>query len=122
MSTGTTPSIKIPGTQFQRKPTVTLSPIVYLQEANTPIPNNTTLSEAMNKYQNQYSEFAFNKISPPLYGNNDSIARHTGLPANQPDFIADYHFIGLMRSIDDMLSPSYTGYIGGRINTPGGTS
>ena len=118
----TTTPINIPGTKFNRLSLTNISPVDPLKVEHTPEPKGTQPSQAMKKYQNQYSEFAFSKISPPLYGNKDSIARHTGLPANKPDFIADYHFIGLMRSIDDILTPLYTGYIGGTTTTPGETN
>jgi hypothetical protein len=54
-------------------------------------------------YQNQYKDVSFPKICPPLYGDDNSVARHTGLPINRPDYVADYHFISLMRIIDRML-------------------
>ena len=66
-----------------------------------------------------YSIVIFQKITPPMYGQDGSISRTTGIPANEPDFIADVHFIGIMRAIDDMTRHRYTGYIGGSYDTPG---
>ena len=76
-------------------------------------------SEAMYAYQNADRDFIFQKITPPMYGPDDSIARTTGVPANEPDFIADFHFIGIMRAIDHMLEHRYSGYISGTFDTPG---
>ena len=88
--------------------------------ASPPLPKNDgTPSDAMYYYRNHDRDFIFQKITPPMYGPDDSIARCTGIPANEPDFIADFHFIGLMRAIDNMALDRYNGYIGGSYNTPG---
>lgn len=106
-----------------------LSPTISVGTGNAPTPNGDRPSEAMNKYVNKFRDFAFQKICPPDYGpddkstNNDSsgvsIARITGIPANEPDYISDHHFIGIMRAIDDMLTHSYKGQI---IGSYGGTN
>lgn len=82
-----------------------------------PKPNGSLPSEAMMIYQNPYRDFAFQKITPPYYGNKENcLPRYTGIPANNPDFIADYHFIGIMRLIDKFTNHHYTGFIGGKIS------
>jgi hypothetical protein len=87
--------------------------------AQPPIGNNdSTPSEAMS-YVNKYRDFAFQKISQIDYGYDDNIARYTGVPANQPDFIADFHFIALMRIIDDLLQHKYKGTIVGDYTNTG---
>ncbi len=117
---GTSPRIHIGGEPFSPQKALTLSPIENSDlEATPPQPNGDQPSEAMYAYQNHDRDFIFQKITPPMYGADDSIARYTGVPANEPDFIADFHFIGLMRAIDDMTRHRYKGYIGGSYDTPG---
>lgn len=84
-----------------------------------PLPNKDgSASIAMLEFINNDPEFAFSKICPPLYGPVQSMPRMTGLPGNDPDYIADFHFIGVMRSIDHILQPRYRGTIDGRYITP----
>jgi hypothetical protein len=116
------PRIQIGGQSFSPQHGINLSPVENSDlEATPPNPNGDQPSEAMYAYQNHDKDFNFQKITPPMYGPNDSIARHTGIPANEPDFIADFHFIGIMRAVDDMLRHRYSGYIGGSYDTPGTT-
>lgn len=117
---GTSSRIVIDGTKFTRLNGFRQSP-VYGDGiiASPPRPNASGMpSNAMYLFQNQYRDFAFQKVSPPEYGNDDSIARITGLAANEPDYIADYHFISLMRIMDRLIDPQYSGYIGGDFNSP----
>lgn len=89
-------------------------------QALPPIIDKNTGTPAIGIQQTPYSEFAFNHITPPDYGNDDCIARVTGVPINKPDFVADYHFISLARSIDYLLmNNNYQGKITGNYNTPG---
>ncbi len=121
MAVGTSPKIPITGEDFRTLKGMVTSPVANDGlEADPPLPNGTMPSEAMYKYQNQYRDFAFQKIAYPDYGYSGNIANVTGRPANQPDFIADFHFIGMMRSIDDMIHQStiYKGVITGKWNTP----
>lgn len=66
------------------------------------------VSVAMTKWVQPWPTFNFNKISHPLY---DRQAQYTGIPSNRPEFVKDYHFIGIMRCIDLFLSPTYNAYI-----------
>ena len=118
---GTSPRIPIGGEPFSPQHGITLSPIDNSDMvAIPPSPNGDgTPSFAMYKYVNEDRDFTFQKITPPMYGPDDSVARYTRVPANEPDFIADFHFIGLMRAIDNMVRPGYSGYIGGSFDTPG---
>lgn len=122
MSSGTSPIIGVDNPDFKARKGMKLSPAISNgQHAMSPSPtgDGTTPSVAMYRYQNKYRDFAFQKITPPDYGySSKSVARVTGVPANEPDFIADYHFIALMRCIDDMLQHGYVGYISGSWNTP----
>ena len=119
---GVSPRIGIGGQSFSPQYGINLSPIENSDlAADAPRPNLDMPSEAMYAYQNHDKDFNFQKITPPMYGPNDCIARHTGIPANEPDFIADFHFIGIMRAVDDMLRHRYSGYIGGSYDTPGTT-
>jgi hypothetical protein len=70
-------------------------------------------------YVNKFRDFAFQKITEPDYGNKNCIARTTGVVANRPDFIADYHFISLMRIVDDLLQHNYKGTIEGNYSNVG---
>lgn len=89
---------------------------------NAPRPNKDgSPSQAFN-LSDASALFTFQKICPPDYGTSDSIARYTGIPINKPDFIADFHFIGLMRAADKFLLPKNKALIGGSGNTPKSTS
>ena len=117
---GTSSRIRINGAVMSPQKAMTLSPINDKDlVAIPPNPIGDQPSEAMYAYRNRDRDFTFQKITPPMYGQNDSIARLTGIPANEPDFIADFHFIGIMRAIDDMCRHRYSGYIGGTYDTPG---
>lgn len=49
-----------------------------------------------------YPSWAFRKIVEPRY---DGIGFHTGFPVNFPDMISEQHFIGVLRSTEDILAP-----------------
>ena len=116
---GTSSRINIGGESLVALKGLILSPVAKSEHyATPPAPKGSEPSEAMTNYVNQFRDFAFQKICPPEYGLDGSIARITGLPANEPDFIADHHFIGIMRAIDDMLQHRYKGTIGGSYSGP----
>lgn len=117
---GTSSRIRIGGQNMQSRQGMIMSPIKNAEfQSSPPIPNNdNTPSQAMYAYQNHDRDFIFQKICPSMYGTDNSIARITGIPANEPDFIADFHFIGLMRAIDDMCRHRYSGYLIGKVDSP----
>lgn len=117
---GTSNKIKITGESFTVLRGFKLSAVDGRDiEALPPKPNGTLPSEAMYIFQNPYPDFAFSKVSPPDFGVSvNCAARITGLPANNPDYIADFHYIGLMRCIDKMLEHNYVGVIKGNYTTP----
>lgn len=116
---GTSSRIRIGGEKLSFQKGMTLSPINGEGiEVLPPRPNGDTPSEAMYAYRNSDRDFTFQKITPPMYGQEGSIARITGIPANEPDYIADFHYIGIMRAIDDMLRHRYKGTLTGNYDTP----
>lgn len=120
MATGTSPRIIITGEDFTIMKRMELSPVSgdgVMAEPPLPV-NNDMPSQAMYDYQNKYRDFSFEKICAPDYGPDESLPRLTGMPANKPDYVADFHFIALMRIIDHILQHRYVGYIGGSYNTP----
>lgn len=120
---GTSSGQNVPGTQMQPNRGSQLhKPHNVGNGLNAPSPNaDGTPSDAFN-VSDASSLFTFSKICPPDYGTNDSIARYTGVPINKPDFVADFHFIGLMRATDKLLMPKNRAVIGGSANTPSSTS
>ena len=120
MATGTSPRIIITGEDYAVIKKLELSPVTGDDVVvDPPLPVNGNMpSQAMYDYQNKYKDFSFQKICPPDYGPRDSLPRLTGMPANNPDYVADFHFIALMRIIDHILQHRYVGYIGGSYNTP----
>ena len=72
------------------------------------INSGNTNSLAITKWVQPWPDWNFEKISVPLY---DGVCQFLGVPSNRPDFIKDYHFIGIMRNIDLYLAPTYRGYI-----------
>ena len=89
----------------------------FVNVVKPPTPSNSGDVEKLVAYTNKHSDFTFQKVCPPLYGPNYSTARYTGIPANEPDHIADFHFIGIMRTVDDILIAKYKGYIAGTWGT-----
>ena len=120
MATGTSPRIRITGEDFTTVMKMELSPVTGDGViVDPPVPTEDGMpSQAMYDYQNKYKDFSFEKICVPDYGPDDSLPRLTGMPANDPDYIADFHFIALMRIIDHILQHRYVGYIGGDYSTP----
>ena len=117
MAYGTSFTITLSGESFNVQNGYKLSSVKDAElVAQSPVPNGDEPSPAMIKFQNPFPEFAFDKISQPDYGRG--LATITGLPANRPDYIADYHVIALMRCIDFMLSQGYEGKIDGNFDTP----
>lgn len=118
---GTSSRIRIGGQSMQSRQGMLISPVLNGEfDSKAPTCNaDYTPSPAMYAYRNHDRDFIFQKICPPLYGQKGSIAHVTGLSANEPDFIADFHFIGLMRAIDDMCRHRYSGYIGGKFDSTG---
>lgn len=117
---GTSSRINIGGESLKALQGLVISPIVNsTQYASPPTPNGSEPSTAMT-YVNKYRDFAFQKISPPEYGpdGENSTPRITGIPGNQPDYISDTHFIGIMRAIDGLIVHKYVGNISGTGDTP----
>lgn len=121
---GTSSRINIGGESLKALEGLVISPIVNDKRfASPPSPKGTEPSNAMS-YVNRFRDFAFQKISPPEYGpdssdtNSPSTPRVTGIPGNQPDYISDTHFIGIMRAIDDLITHKYSGNITGNGDTP----
>lgn len=80
-----------------------------LESVQPPVINvGNAVSVAMTKWVQPWPTFNFDKISYPKF---QGIARYTGTPSNRPDFVKDYHFIGVMRCIDRFLSPTYSAFI-----------
>ena len=90
-------------------------------EAAHPVPvNKDELSEAMLLYRLGDPDFTFGHVEGARYDLGHSM--HTGVPFGRPDYIADHHWIALMRQIDQMLLHHYRGHIIGEADTPGSSS
>ncbi len=121
---GTSNPIKIGGEEFSSLGDIHVSPaagedINVLPPAT--VDDGTIPSVAMTENINPYGCLAFPKVCPPLYGKVGSIAEITGIPANRPDFVADHHWIPMMRLVDLALRHKYKGTIIGKYDTPGPT-
>ena len=117
-SSGTSGRVSVGGQDFLKRNKFQLSPVENDGvSAVPPSPSGDTPTQDMYAYQNNYKDFSFTKICPPTYGNDNCVARLTGIPINKPDFIADFHFISLMRLVDKFMQHSYKGYLGGTITT-----
>ena len=114
---GTSPVIHINKAEFHKLTGFSLATTYDSTiPAQPPLPNGDEPSGAMTRFQNLFPEFVFDKISPPEY--RTTLSCRVGIPTNKPDYVADYHVIGLMRCIDYMLSSGYNGLINGNYNTP----
>lgn len=121
MSAGVSVPINVPSTNLNKQRGMQLFAPEKVGELSTPVPKaDGTLSMGMS-WTDASMQFTFAKICPPDYGTDDSIARYTGIPINNPDFVADFHFIGLMRATDKILKPEVIQHISGSYNSPEST-
>ena len=130
MADGTSNPINVPGESFSSRKNPTFSKVSGAKldsngktiEVTPPKITAGNYSEALTN-SNSFPTFVFEKISLPEYGvNENSIARFTGVPVNRPDFLNDYHFIGLMRMVDKIIKPKHKGKIVTVYNTPNSKS
>jgi hypothetical protein len=109
-SHGTSNVIKIGGEGFRLLKTFTVSKIDKTGLKFVGAPELKDASDAIGELlyrTNRYPHFVFPKICPPQFPEN-TLAAETRIPGNEPDFISDFHFIGLMRSIDHLLKYNHT--------------
>ena len=62
------------------------------------------VSTSMDTWIQKWPLWNFNKVTEPKF---DGIGKYTGIISNRPDHISSFHFIGIMRNVDDMLKPNY---------------
>lgn len=126
MASGTSNPLNVSGEELQSRNNPQFSPVEGVDtdvngkpaKVTPPVGNADYVSAAMDN-RNSFPEFVFEKISVPQYGTQpDAIARYTGVPVNHPDYINDYHFIGLMRMVDGLVKPSYKGKVNNKYDTP----
>jgi hypothetical protein len=80
-------------------------PNIRIDGINPPdIANGNSVSPAAQTYVQLWSDWNYSKVTEPKF---DGIADKLGVFSNQPDFIKDYHFIGLMRNVDAYLRPMF---------------
>lgn len=127
MASGTSNPITVSGEDLQSRKNPSFSPVEGVETTvngksvvvKPPSGSVDGVSESLNLNQNCFPEFLFEKISTPEYGvSKDAIARYTGVPVNRPDYVNDYFFIGIMRTVDKLVNPSYKGKILNVYNTP----
>jgi hypothetical protein len=75
----------------------------------------SAFSHAMNLWIQLWPHWNYNKITEPKY---DGIGDDIGQISNRPDFIKDYHAIGIMRNVDAYLRPSFFSHIYAQANMP----
>jgi len=71
-------------------------------------------SEAMS-YIQPWPSWNYTKMTEPKF---DGVTQYLGQMSNRPDFISDYHFIGLMRNAELILGPKFDAYIDSYSNMP----
>ena len=69
-------------------------------------------------WKNVHSPFNFEPIVEPKY---DGHAQYFGHVSNRPDFIKDYHMIGIMRQVDVIIKPNLKCAIFESTKAPGPT-
>lgn len=131
MSSGTSNPIFITGEAFSARRNPQFSPVEGVStsaygkvvEVKPPEANADTVSKALSINRNAFETFTFEKISVPEYGVEQGgvipIGHYTGIPVNRPDYINDYFFISIMRSVDKLVNPSHQGRIKSIYDTPG---
>lgn len=113
---GTSPMISIPAESFNLTRYMTITSIGITIPVNPPsIANGGAFSHAMSMWLQPYPIINYNKITEPKF---DGIGKHIGMITNRPDFISDFHMIGIMRNVDAVLAPNYHSHIMGIGNTP----
>lgn len=122
MASGTSISFNISNESLSERKSPIFSKVdLENNEVFPPKLETTEISTALS-YCNPFPEFSFEKISYPDYGSKDCIAKHLGIPANKPEPVQDYHYIGLARSIDIISNPKYEGRIVVTYDTPKNTT
>ena len=80
---GTSNSVVIRGEEFTLLKSFKISNVINSDVVASPpvISSNSDIFPLV-AYVNKHKNFTFSKIAPPLYGDDKSVARYTGLPAN----------------------------------------
>ena len=127
MASGTSNPVTVSGEDLQSRKNPSFSPVEGVETTvngkptvvKPPVGSANGVSESLTLNHNAFPEFVFEKVAAPEYGvSKDAIARYTGVPVNRPDYVNDYHFIGIMRIVDKLVNPSYKGKILNIYNTP----
>lgn len=82
---------------------------VNIDGVNPPgLAQGAALSEGIEMWQQPWLQWNGEKITEPKF---DGIAQSLGMISNIPDYIKDYHFIGLMRLVNNYLKPEIRTHI-----------
>ena len=107
-SSGTSPTFVVSGEDIIERKYHTISTFEVTTVKPPQLNSGNDASLAMSKWVQPWPHWNFDKIAFPLY---DGVCQFLGTPSNRPDFIKDYHFIGIMRNVDIYLAPTYSSYI-----------
>lgn len=107
-ATGTSPAITITAENFDYQRVHQITDVSIDGVSPPEIANGSAYSHSMGLWKQVWSDWNYCKIVEPKF---DGIAQNLGIISNMPDFIKDYHFIGLMRNVDIYLAPSYKAHI-----------
>lgn len=113
---GTSPMISIPAEGFKltRYMKITGTGVSTLISPPS-LASGGAFSHSMNMWIQPFPLWNFSKITEPKF---DGIGQHIGMITNRPDFISDFHMIGIMRNVDVVLAPSYYSHILSTATTP----
>ena len=112
---GTSPYITITAESFNITRYHNISGFLFGGIRPPDIAYGNSYSEAMEIWIQLWADWNYCKITEPKY---DGIADDMGVISNMPDYIKDFHFIGIMRNIDDFLKPHYNSHIFAEAHSP----
>lgn len=114
MNIGTSPNFSVTGEDFSETQSLPLTDF-SLEEVKPPSISDNTNVTAITKWINPCPEISFAKIAYPKY---DGICQYNCVISNNPDFVQDWHFIGIMRCVDYYIAPEYIANIRVRVTSP----
>lgn len=65
-------------------------------------------------FTNYWSPWIDEKLVSPKF---DGVCQYIGMMSNRPSHVKDFHAITLMRAVDYMMAPVYTGFIVASVDT-----
>lgn len=112
-ATGTSPTFAIAAEEFVRHYLARVTRVAIDGVEPPTQGEGGGMSEAL-RLVNQWSPWIDEKIIPPKF---DGVCQYLGVVSNRPTHMRDYHWIALMKAVDYLLAPRYSGLIISKVDT-----